>query len=325
MPDRRRNALSWPSGLAGGLLALAGALAICSAAPSHGAVASNSIMARLPDGRKLHFVCSGHGAPTVVFESGWAADSGAWTKVLPMAASSRRACSYDRAGYGESDSGPNPRDASAIVGDLHAGLHAAGIRGPYLLVGHSAGGLYVRLFAARHPQEVVGLVLVDPSVEHQDARFAWVFGPGAGSIAPLQQRAARCLAAARQGRLPSGDPTLAVCTPRGWNTATGSLVGLWSAEGSEIDTLFTTSSDEVSREAGHLGDVPMVVLTAAGAPADQNPGLAVWAELHREVAATSPRGSARLVDRSTHLMMNQRPDAILSAIDEVAAAAGRRQ
>jgi pimeloyl-ACP methyl ester carboxylesterase len=309
-----------------GALGLAGATAACSPALSRDpSTAVGSIAARLPDGRRLTFHCSGQGGPTVIFESGWGADSAAWVRVLPMVASSRRACAYDRAGYGASDVGPDPRDASAIVGDLHAGLRAAHIRGPYILVGHSAGGLYVRLFAARYPREVVGLVLVDPSVEHQDTRVAAIFGPGAGSVAPLQRRATQCLAAAREGRLPSADPALTPCAPSGRAPGAGSLVNLWSAESSEIDTLFTTSSDEVQREAENLGDLPLIVLTAAGTGSSQNPGLVVWAGLHREVAAMSRRGSARLVDRSTHLMMFQRPDAIVSAINDVAAAAARRQ
>ncbi|HSZ50365.1 MAG TPA: alpha/beta hydrolase [Caulobacteraceae bacterium] len=303
-----------------------GALAVSSPAlsadPSH---VAGSVVARLPDGRKLNFRCAGAGGPTVVFESGWGADSGEWVRVLPMLAPSRQACSYDRAGYGASDPGPDPRDAAAIVRDLRAGLRAARIRGPYILVGHSAGGLYVRLFAAKYPKDVAGLVLVDPSVEHQDARFAAAFGLRAGSIAPLQQRAARCLAAAREGRLPSVDPALSACTPTSYLAHPGSLVGLWGAESSEIDNLFTTSSDEVQRDAEQLDDLPLVVLTAGGETTSLNPGLVLWARLHREVAATSRRGSARLVDRTTHMMMFQRPDAIVSAINDVAAAAKGRQ
>lgn len=317
-PRRLRTALAG--------FGLIGALAVCSPAlsadPPH---VAGSVVARLPDGRKLNFRCAGAGGPTVVFESGWGADSGEWVRILPILAPSRRACAYDRAGYGTSDPGPDPRDATAIVRDLHAGLRAARIRGPYVLVGHSAGGLYVRLFAAKYPKEVAGLVLVDPSVEHQDARFAAAFGPRAGSIAPMQQRAARCLAAAREGRLPSLDPALSVCTPAGYQAHPGSLVGLWSAESSEIDNLFTTSSDEVRRGAESLDDLPLVVLTAGGETTSLNPGLVLWAQLHREVAATSRRGSARLVDHTTHMMMFQRPDAIVSAINDVAAAASGRQ
>jgi pimeloyl-ACP methyl ester carboxylesterase len=281
---------------------------------------SRPVVARLPDGRKLNFRCSGSGAPTVIFESGWDADSGEWGRVISLVAPARRACAYDRAGYGASDPGPDPRDAAAIVRDLHAGLRAARIPGPFILVGHSAGGLYVRLFAARYPREVVGLVLVDPSVEHQDARFSAVFGPGAGSVTPLQQRAARCLAAARNGHLPSMDPALSACTPADGGQTAKSLATGWDARLSEIDNLFTASSDEVKREGKDLGDLPLVVLTAGGLDARPAPGLALWAELHRQVAARSRRGSARLVDRSTHMIMLQRPDVVAGAIDDVAVA-----
>ncbi|HEY2047816.1 MAG TPA: alpha/beta hydrolase [Caulobacteraceae bacterium] len=325
MPNRLERMIvrpAPPNAATGVVLGAMIALAACSpAVPGAATNATQSIVARLPDGRKLDFRCSGRGAPTVVFENGWGAHADEWDGVRASIASSRGACAYDRAGYGASTPGPDPRDAAAIVSDLHAGLRAARIQGPYILVGHSAGGLYVRLFAARFPRDVVGLVLVDPSVEHQDARIAAVFGPGAGSVERLQQRATTCLAAAREGRLPSTDPTLAVCTPKGSKAASGSFAGEWDAQSSELDTLFTTSSDEVQREAGNLGDLPLIVLTAAGSTSEPNPGLAVWAELHREVAATSRRGSARLVEHSTHLMMFQRPDAIVGAINDLAAAA----
>jgi pimeloyl-ACP methyl ester carboxylesterase len=271
----------------------------------------------------LNFRCSGVGKPTVIFESGWGADSGAWDRVIPLVARARRACAYDRAGSGASEPGPDPRDASAIVQDLHAGLRAARISGPYSLVGHSAGGLYVRLFAARYPREVAGLVLVDPSVEHQDARYAAVFGPGAGSVAPFHQLAARCLDAARAGRLPSMDPALTACAPAVGAASNRALASGWDAKLSEIDNLFTTSSDEVAQESKDLGETPVVVLTAAGVDGRPNPGLSLWAELHREIAARSRRGSARMVDRTTHMMMFQRPDAIADAINDVAAASGK--
>ena len=105
----------------------------------------------LPDGRKLNFRCMGSGSPTIVFESGWGATSTAWAKVQPALSTSYRTCSYDRAGYGFSDPGPDPRDGSAIAADLDAGLRAARLTGPFVLVGHSAGGLYIRLLAGADP------------------------------------------------------------------------------------------------------------------------------------------------------------------------------
>ena len=83
-------------------------------------------------------------------------------------ASFTQVCSYDRAGYGWSDSGPLPRTDGRIVTELHTLLTRAGIPGPYVLVGHSSGGLIMRLYAYTYPQQVAGLVLVDSSHEDQD-------------------------------------------------------------------------------------------------------------------------------------------------------------
>ena len=149
----------------------------------------------MPDHRRLNFRCSGEGSPTVILEPGFGANSGAWGTVQPKFARVTRVCAYDRAGYGFSDPGPLPREGEAVARDLDEGLKAAGVSGPYVLVGHSAGGLYVRLLAARRRHDVVGLVFVDSSVEHQTQRMAALFGPGAGSVEGIQRRANRCLEA----------------------------------------------------------------------------------------------------------------------------------
>jgi pimeloyl-ACP methyl ester carboxylesterase len=93
--------------------------------PARADPASHDLKALLPDGRVLHFVCSGQGAPTIVFESGFGATGQAWNKVQPALSRDQRACSYDRAGSGQSDPGPFPRDGAAIAKDLDQGLRAA--------------------------------------------------------------------------------------------------------------------------------------------------------------------------------------------------------
>src|SRR5205807_2345860 len=94
-----------------------------------------------------------------------------WSKVQPAVARFTRVCSYDRAGYGWSDTGPGPRTSQQIVKELHLLLMHAQISGPYLLVGHSLGGLNMRLYAYRYPHEVAGMVLLDATSEHQFAQF----------------------------------------------------------------------------------------------------------------------------------------------------------
>src|SRR6185312_2683799 len=128
-------------------------------------------LASLPDGRRLHVSCVGGGAPTVVLESGLGLPMTVWSKVQPRLAPHFRVCAYDRAGYGTSDPGPMPRDASHVATDLASLLEAERLPPPYVLVGHSLGGEFVRLFAAEHPDQVVGLVLVDPYFKGEDAKW----------------------------------------------------------------------------------------------------------------------------------------------------------
>ncbi len=295
---------------------------------------------RLPDGRRLNFRCSGFGAPTVLLESGFGATSMAWRRLAPIVAHSRLVCAYDRAGSGFSDAGPMPRDGRAIARDLDQGLRAARIPGPFILVGHSAGGLYIRVFAALRPADVVGLVLVDPSATYQSQRFEERFGPGAGSVAPRRARSERCLVAAEQGHLPSEDPALKSCLPDASASkarregAKARVVDalrrqLWKTQISELDTLWTTTSEEAESADGVLANKPLIVLTAdgtnAGAPDALRPDLdSLWRELHRELAALSRLGSERLVYRSSHMMMFDQPAAISDAIEQVAEVRPRR-
>jgi pimeloyl-ACP methyl ester carboxylesterase len=115
-------------------------------------------------GTRLNFYCMGRGSPTVVFDSGWGDWAPVWTIVQPEVAKWTRACSYDRAGAGFSDPGPVPRTSVRIAAELRSALHNAGIPGPYILVGNAFGGDNVRTFAARYPEEVAALVLVEADV-----------------------------------------------------------------------------------------------------------------------------------------------------------------
>ena len=137
-------------------------------------------------GRRLYLECRGTGGPTVVLEAGYRSSARVWsedltrsqarrTMVLAGVAAFTRVCAYDRPGTvaplndnvrpSRSDPLPQPRTATNAVADLHALLRAAGVPGPYVLAGHSLGGLFVRLFASMYPGEVVGLILIDPYSE----------------------------------------------------------------------------------------------------------------------------------------------------------------
>src|SRR5882724_5526479 len=111
--------------------------------------------------RQMHVQVTGEGTPTVVFESGMGASCLSWTRVQPQVAQFTRAVSYDRAGHGGSDPAREPRTAQQIALELHTLLDAAGVPGPYVLVGHSFGGYVNRAFAHLYRDEVAGMVLVD--------------------------------------------------------------------------------------------------------------------------------------------------------------------
>src|SRR5215212_7284503 len=116
-------------------------------------------------GYSLHIICVGQGSPTVVLDSGLGDFSAAWVRVQPEVSGTTRVCAYDRAGMGWSEMGPEPRDAKQITSELHTLLTKAGIEGPYVLVGHSLGGMYMQTYAARYPEEVAGVALIDSSTE----------------------------------------------------------------------------------------------------------------------------------------------------------------
>src|ERR671912_1474004 len=116
-------------------------------------------------GHSLHINCVGQGSPTVLLDAGSGGFSAQWVRVQRQVSGTTRVCAYDRAGLGWSEMGPDPRDARQISSELHTLLSEDGIEGPYVLVGHSFGGMYMQTYAARYPDEVAGVALVDSSTD----------------------------------------------------------------------------------------------------------------------------------------------------------------
>lgn len=277
------------------------------------------LLASLPDHRQLNLRCEGQGSPTVLFEAGFGANATAWTQTAQRIAPVTRACAYDRAGYGFSDPGPMPRDGEAIARDLDAGLKAAHIQGPFVVVGHSAGGLYARLFAARRRDEVVGLVFVDSSIEHQVERIQALYGANAGTLEGAERRSANCLRLTSAAAHPSPeDPALAPCIGKTDDPHQRQIdvrPATWRTQVSELDNLFTTTSDEVDRIGPLLRDIPAVVLTAGDADAAVPPAptpVNPWTSFHRELAAKFLKSEHRTV-KSGHLIMVERPEVVADA------------
>jgi pimeloyl-ACP methyl ester carboxylesterase len=127
--------------------------------------------------RRIFYTCLGAGYPTVVIEAGMGDTSESWTHIQTAVARFTRVLTYDRAGMGQSDVPARPRTCQDMVDDLSALLAGAQIGPPYVLVGHSFGGLLVRLFASQRPQDVTGMALVDASHEDRTEGFEKVLSP----------------------------------------------------------------------------------------------------------------------------------------------------
>lgn len=272
-------------------------------------------LVRLAHGRTLNLVCSGRGSPTVLLESGFGAGASAWGLVQPQFARSTRVCSYDRAGYGFSPAGPRPRDGAAIARDLDQALRSARERGPFVVVGHSAGGLYARLFAARRPRETVGLVLVDTSVPFQN-RSAAEAALQHGALEGVRRRPAQCLQAAVSGSTAALKGSGCYSDDDPQSLALALRPDTWRSQLSELDTLFLETSEEVARAAPVWRKAPAVLLTASptGRPADQNDAAAwAWQAAHRQEAAKFIQADVQLV-KSSHLIMIDRPEVVVAAV-----------
>jgi pimeloyl-ACP methyl ester carboxylesterase len=149
-------------------------------APSAPTAAAHPVVADgvvdIGSGMSLHVHCTGDGSPIVVFDAGLGMDGSAWNDVLPDVAKVTRACAYDRAGMGYSSRpAPRPHTNRMMARELYALLQGAGLRSPYVLVGHSMGGVNIRLLASEHLDEVAGMVLVDAVGADQPSRYWSLF------------------------------------------------------------------------------------------------------------------------------------------------------
>jgi pimeloyl-ACP methyl ester carboxylesterase len=279
-------------------------------------------------GRKLHLHCAGGGAPTVVLEAGASAFAIDWALVQPEIARTQRVCSYDRAGSGWSDPRKDVETPARIVADLHAALAAANEQPPFVLVGASAGGLYVRTYQLDHRGDVAGLVLVDPATED---RLFTVFQQRTVPIASLTAQqllttlpSGKSVAVATRepqtgppfDRLPPDLYELRVKIDRrliaSMPASVRSDIVLESSEGQRAALARLLESR--SRPDTPMRAVPVVVLTRGQ---NMTPGIA---ENHAGLARLSPNSRHTVVPTAGHEIHLFEPTVVVQAIQDVSAA-----
>jgi pimeloyl-ACP methyl ester carboxylesterase len=264
-------------------------------------------------GHRLYLHCTGSGSPTVVLESGASESSAYWGWIAPAVARDTRVCVYDRAGRGFSDPAPSPQDGIGVATDLHTLLDRAHIAAPYVLVGHSSGGPYVRIFASRYPDQVAGMVQLDgqpPDVMTKLPGFA-AFLKTYRTLSALLPSLAR-LGVFRLADLSSsgGLPAQA----RDDERATQSSAELARSTRDEFSQLQTALTQ--SQALKSLGDKPLIVVTAAKEAQDG------WLPLQDAMAGLSTNSIHRVLPNTTHAsLIEDQGDAAMAsqAIHDVVA------
>lgn len=311
-------------------------LALLAAAVIFGQVKQRTLRAAFPapgqlvdvGGYKLHLHCQGVGSPTILLEAGQGESSLTWATLQPELAKSTRVCAYDRAGYGWSERSPLPRTVSNMVDELHTLLERAEIAGPYLLVGHSVGGLNVRLFAQRYPQTVAGMVLVDPSHEAMITRLPADWQAYLQSEMKSGQRLLQIMALLSATGLSTLAPGMIKADARLPIETQRTVTALQRMDSRYFSTLAAELADsEVSlahmrrAQVTNLGDIPLVVIKAGKAtgttqPANLQPFTPTY-DLQAELAAQSSRSKLMVAQQSDHYVHYDEPALVRNVIQEV--------
>jgi len=250
-------------------------------------------------GHALYYRLSGSGAPPVVIDVGAGESFASWQGIVDELAKRTAVFVYDRAGYGASDPGPLPRDCRRVANELKVLLDNAGVKGPYLLVGHSLGAINLQLFAHLYPGKVHGMVLLDP------APRGWLSGRSFPALLKLfQQVSDEFLAAANSLK---GSP----------NEAERKRAHFFLALHSEHQEMFGRSLRQLEAVRG-FGNTPLTVV-AAGRPNPQMGDDAeafqkFWIEENRRLASFSTLGKFVLIEDSSHQLHRDRPERVVAEI-----------
>jgi pimeloyl-ACP methyl ester carboxylesterase len=256
------------------------------------------------DGHKLYLSCIGTGRPTVILESGLGETSAYWDRIATAVSKDAKVCAYDRAGRGGSEPSPLPLDGKGVATELHTLLARANVFGPFVLVGHSSGAQYVRIFAGLYPEEVAGVVLLDGQPAEVFARlpmfpsfyrnFRRIF-----ALFPSLARigVGRLIYHADFGNLPAHVRDM----QRASHSSARSSRSLRD-EFAELPTAL-----DQAHSAPSLGDKPLIVVTTGR---DAEPG---WLPLQDELAGLSKNSLHRVLPNATHTSIIEGEDSIDSS------------
>jgi pimeloyl-ACP methyl ester carboxylesterase len=311
-PTRRSGCLLWLGRIALSLLGLLALGAIYELISEAADARAYPPPGQLVDvgGHRLHIYCTGSGSPTVVIDAGLGGWSTEWGGVQQEVARTTRVCTYDRAGMGWSEAGPQPRDAAQLAREEHALLHNAGERGRYVVVGHSMGGLVTRVFAHEYASDVAGVVLIESMNPAQLTYAAKAGEPMA--YAPYGPMSLAQVWLARVGLARLLVKPLGLVPPLPQELLGPYLARLVRPSNLQATADETRALPASGAEAGavkSLGDVPLIVLTGR-----LNTTHPQWQNWQAQLVGLSGHSQHMFAEKSGHGIQEDEPQAAIDAI-----------
>ena len=276
-------------------------------------------------GYSLHIHCVGYGSPTIIMDSGLNEFSVQWVEIQSEVSKYGRACSYDRAGFGWSEAGLYPRTSETIIKELHTLLEKARIEGPYVLVGHSFGGMNMRLYAHHFPSEVIGMVLVDAAHEGQSVRVPALQKASEqvlGQFRLLARLTSLGLLALSPNDIPDRGLSGETLAQYRAILATTDYFDTAIAETEALDKSF---SEVRAAKINSLGNIPLIVLSRGlsdplpdATEIENRQYEQSWKEMQVELVALSQKGKQIVAMQSKHYIHLTQPQLVIDAIRNVA-------
>lgn len=298
-----------------------------------GAIAKSNLAKKYPapgqmvdvGGYKMHINCTGQGSPTVILGGGSMENSLFWAGIQPEVARYTRVCSYDRAGSGWSEPSLQPRTATIMAEELHTLLVNAHIEGPYVLVGHSLGGMLMRVYTHNYPDEVVGMILVDSLHEEQIVRLPEIqkrlLQESIGQLRRLTWLSSTGMMALVPQMFPNPGIPDDAYTQLQATTATSEII---ETNVAELEVMEASLNEVVALRITSFGDLPLIVLSAGRketlpslSDAENQQRWEEWQALQSELVALSSDSKQIIAEQSGHMIQLDQPDLVIDAIREI--------